>query len=537
MTLVYLIDILIFKRRDSERMAGFFGNSASSGDYRFTHSREKRGFKRLRPPPLVTDMSQQIQSTPQNLRKHKTGVHGLDEVTGGGLPHGRPTLICGGPGCGKTMLAMEFLCRGARQFDEPGLYVSFEEAVEDIQLDFAATRIGLHELTSAKLLAIKSIVPARDRPTTAGEFTLDGLLIRLDHWIKTTGAQRLALDSLDSLFSAFGDGDDLRRELARLFGWIREKGITTVVTAEREKRGIDSFGLEEYASDCVILLDHRISEQISKRRIRILKYRGSAHGSDEYPFIIGAKGISVLPITSTGLDAPASQDFVSTGITGLDSMLGGKGPYAGSTVLISGVAGTGKSTIAARIIESMAAQEKRGLYLPFEEPTRQLVRDMRSVGIDLETPSERGMVRIAPLRPNAFGLEEHLMRIELLVEEFEPEIVVMDPVTSFTPVGSTIEIKGMLVRLLHYLKSRGVTVIMPSLTRGSGTEEESDTEVSSLVDTWIIIRFIRERGVRRRQLYVHKARGIDHSQAIGELKLSHKGPLVRDFGGESGGEG
>ena len=481
-------------------------------------------------------MTENTQSEPQTLRKRKTGVHGLDEVTGGGLPQGRPTLLCGGPGCGKTMLAMEFLCRGARQFDEPGLYVSFEESITDIQLDFAALRIHLQELTAARLVTIKAVMPARDRPTTSGEFTLDGLLIRLDNWIKTTGAQRLVLDSLDSLFSAFGGGDDLRRELARLFGWIREKGITTVATAERGDVGIDRFGLEDYASDCVILLDHRIAEQISKRRIRILKYRGSAHGSDEYPFIIGANGISVLPITATGLDAPAPQDYVSTGISGLDAMLGSTGPFVGSTVLISGVAGTGKSTIAARILESMASQDKRGLYLPFEEPTRQLVRDMSSVGIDLETPIERGMVRIAPLRPNAFGLEEHLMRIELLVEEFAPEIIVMDPVTSFTPVGSTLEIKGMLVRLLHYLKARGVTVIMPSLTRGSGTEEESDTEVSSLVDTWIIIRFIRERGIRRRQIYVHKARGINHSQAVGELILSHDGPLVRDFDGDSDGE-
>lgn len=478
-------------------------------------------------PPETVDA--RLERASAGLPKVRTGISGLDQITRGGIPEGRPTLVCGGPGCGKTALAMEFVCRGAVEFGEPGTFVSFEESRADIEKNFASSSFGMREALVQGTLHLESVLISREQTVETGDFTLDGLLARMERWVGRNGTRRLVLDSIDALFARFSDSANLRFEISRLFSWIRERGITAIVTAERGQAELTRRGLEEYASDCVILLDHRISDQISKRRIRIVKYRGSGHGADEYPFLIGATGVSVLPITALGLESVAPTSFVSSGIAGLDDMLAGKGFYRGSTVLISGAAGTGKSTLSARFAEYVSESGGRSLIIAFEESASQVVRNMRSVGIDLEKHVHSGALAIEAMRPSAFGLEEHLIRVHMLVDAFRPDAVIMDPITSFTSIGGRAEIKAMLIRLLDYLKGRGITIVMPSLTPGNGSDEETETEVSSMVDAWIIVHFVRDHGIRRRQMYVHKARGIGHSQAVGELIFSPSGISVAPF--------
>jgi circadian clock protein KaiC len=363
----------------------------------------------------------------------------------------------------------------------------------------------------------------------SGEFTLDGLLVRLAHSVKSIGARRLVLDSLDSLFSRFADTANLRYEVSRIFQWIKTMGVTAIVTCEQGDGDFTRNGLEAYVSDCVIHLDHRVAEQISKRRLRVIKYRGSSHGADEYPFLITSEGISILPITSLVLETEAPTDFLSTGVDGLDRMLAGKGYYRGSTILVSGAAGTGKSTLAACLGARNCQNGDRCLYLSFEESTSQIVRNLRSIGIDIDPHIRNGLLRMEPIRPCNFGLEEHLVRVHAIVESFKPDIVIIDPITSFSGVGNRQNIKSLLLRVIDFIKAKGITVAMSSLTPGSGTSEETETEVSSIVDTWIIIRFKRTPAGRRRQIYVHKARGIGHTQTMGELVLSDAGVAVKPF--------
>ena len=460
------------------------------------------------------------------LRKTATGILGLDQITRGGLPEGRPTLVCGGPGCGKTALAMEFLCRGAVEFGEPGTFVSFEESRTDIEKNFASCSFGMSAALAQGTLRLESVLISRDQSLETGDFTLDGLLARMEWWVGKNGTRRLVLDSVDALFGRFSESTHLRFEVSRLFSWIRERGLTAIVTAERGQGQLTRHGLEEYASDCVILLDHRISGQISKRRIRIVKYRGSGHGTDEYPFLISAAGLSVLPITSLGLDSVAPVTFVSSGIKGLDDMLAGTGFYQGSTVLISGAAGTGKTTLAARIAEHCSESGGRSLIIAFEESASQVVRNMRSVGINLAKHMDSGNLAIEAMRPGAFGLEEHLIRVHMLVETFQPNVVVLDPINSFTSIGDQVEVKAMIIRLLDYLKGLGITIMMPSLTAGGNLGQEAETEVLATVDAWLIVHFVRHQGIRRREIYVHKARGIGHSQSVGELVFSPSGISV-----------
>jgi circadian clock protein KaiC len=461
------------------------------------------------------------------LEKTITGITGLDEILNGGLPKGRPTLLFGGPGCGKTALAMEFVCRGAQQFDEAGLFVSFEETSEELKTNFASFGFGFSEAMETESVHIESILMNAEFSVEVGEFTLDGLLVRLEHSVNRTGARRLALDSLSSLFSQFSDTANLRHEISRIFQWIKKRGLTAIVTSELEGIQPARYALEEYVSDCVIHMDHTVREQVSKRRLRVVKYRGSSHGTDEYPFLITENGIFLLPITSVGLDSVAPNEFISTGVDGLDQMFGGKGYYRGSTVLISGCAGTGKSTLAMCFALSTCRGGGKSLYLAFEESANQIQRNMRSVGIDVDPEIENGRMRIEPIRPSAFGLEEHMVRMISIIDKVRPDTVVMDPISSFTSIGQRIEIRALYTRTLDYLKREGINTLLVNLTPGSGTDEETEAAVSSIVDTWVIIRFERTYGRRQRQIYVHKARGIGHSHDLGELIFSDTGVTVK----------
>ncbi len=466
----------------------------------------------------------------RGIRKVPTGIRGLDEVLRGGLPAGRPSLVCGGPGTGKSVLAAEFLGRGATRYDAPGVLVSFEQRRDDLVADLAGLDLGVREALAGGRLRVESVLLDPGEAVAVGEFDLGGLTARLDRWIDDVGASRLALDGVDALLAWLPSAPALRPAFGALCRWIRERGITSVLASGRggDGVGLSTHGVEEYVSDCVVVLDHRVAEQISKRRLRVVKYRGSGHGVDEYPFVIGAEGFSVLPITSLGLDAGAPEDIVPSGVEGLDRILSGGGYFRGSTVLVTGTAGTGKSTLAARFAEGVCRRGGRCLYLAFEESAAQLVRNMRSVGIDLRAPLDAGSLRVDARRPTEFGLEEHLVAIQAAIAAQRPEAVVMDPITNFVAVGDRFQVKSMLLRVLDHLKHAGVTVVMTSLTPGAGSEEGSEAAVSSLVDSWIVIRYRRDRsGRRHRELHVQKARGMAHSEELFELVMSSQGPQVR----------
>ena len=461
-----------------------------------------------------------------DLAKSATGILGLDEVLRGGLPTGRPSLVFGGPGCGKTMLAMEFLCRGAVEYGEPGFFLSFDEQVEDLISDFTSCDFRMSQALADHRLRIEYIPAPDSRATQAGEFTLDALLVRLDRWTNEIGAKRLVLDSLDALFARFSDSLNLRHELSRVIQWTKQRGLTSIITSELHDGDPARHTMQEFASDCVILMDHRVSNQISKRRLRTIKYRGSSHGADEYPFLINQEGINVFPITSVGLESDAPESYVSSGVEGLDAMLADKGFYRGSSILVSGGAGTGKTTLAVSLALSTCRAGERSLYLSFEESTSQIVRNMASVGLDLKSCIKEGLLRISPMRPSFFGLEEHLVRIHKIIYDFKPASLIMDPITSFLPVGDQSEVRSMLTRLLDFCKMKQINVLMTSLTPGGASADLSQTEVSSIVDTWLIISYQLDKSERRRFISVHKARGLAHSNSVGLLIMSERGPQV-----------
>ncbi len=455
-------------------------------------------------------MSRQIRrnSRPlKSLEKEQTGIPGFDEITGGGLPAGRPTLVCGSAGAGKTLFAMEFLVRGATHFNQPGVFVSFEESEEELATNVASLGFDLHQLTADKKLVLDYVFIERSEIEETGEYDLEALFLRLGHAIDSIGAKRVVLDTLEALFSALPSEAIVRAELRRLFRWLKEKGVTAVITGERGDGKLTRYGLEEYVADCVILLDHRVQNQISTRRMRIVKYRGTSHGTNEYPFLIDEKGFSVLPITSLGLSHPAPTEYVSTGIERLDTMLNGHGFYKGSSILLSGTAGTGKSTLAAHFIEAACARGERALFFAFEESQDQIIRNMRSVGIDLEKYVKKGLLKFQNARPSAWGLEVHLAVIHKTIAEFNPSVVVVDPVTNFLSVADQIDTKAMLTRLIDFLKIRQITGMFTSLTSSQSELEDSEVGVSSLMDVWLLVKDDRvERRTKPGSLHFEGAR-------------------------------
>ncbi len=466
-------------------------------------------------------------SRPQ-LPKAKTGIQGLDEITGGGLPKGRPTLICGGAGCGKTLLAMEFLVRGATDFDEPGVFVTFEESVDDLIMNVASLGFDLHDLIARKKIVLEYIYVDRNEMTETGEYDLEGLFIRLGCAIHNIGAKRVVLDTIESLFAGFSNPLILRAELRRLFSWLKNKGVTAVITGERGEKTLTRQGLEEYVSDCVLTLDHRVVAQDSTRRIRIVKYRGSTHGTNEYPFLIDEDGISILPITSLSLQHEVSSECISSGVPRLDSMLGGGGFYRGSSILISGTAGTGKSSISASFTDAACRRGERVIYFAFEESPAQIMRNMRSIGIDLGQWVEKGLLQFSANRPTLNGLETHLTTMHKEINIFKPQSVVVDPLSSLLVEGKDIEVKSMLMRLVDFLKVNLITGLFTNLTSGGAALERTNVEISSLIDSWLLLRNIETGGERNRGLYILKSRGMTHSNQIREFLLTDNGIELRD---------
>ena len=470
-----------------------------------------------------------------SLPKAPTGITGFDEITGGGLPRGRPTLVSGGAGCGKTLFSMEFLMRGATKFAEPGVFMSFEENEQELVQNVASLGFDLPDLIKRRLLMLDFVRTERTEIEETGEYDLEGLFLRLGHAIDHIKAKRVVLDTIEALFAALPNELVLRSELRRLFRWLKSRGVTAIVTAERGEGVFTRHGLEEYVSDCVILLDHRVIEQVSTRRLRVVKYRGSMHGTNEYPFLIDESGFSVLPITSLSLNHEARMDRMSTGIAQLDTMLDNQGLYRGSSVLVSGTPGSGKSSIAAHLIHAACARGERCLYFPFEESQPQILRNMQSIGLDLKHWVSRGLLRFHPARPHLYGLETHLALMHKQVAQFDPQVVVVDPVTNLTEIGSAMEAKAMLTRLVDFLKGQGITALFTSLTDVVDNPEKTEMGISSLMDTWLLVRNLESNGERNRGLYVLKSRGMPHSNQIREFILTDRGVELLDvYNGSAG---
>ena len=470
----------------------------------------------------MTKVAQPKKMTNRVLAKAPTGIQGLDEITGGGLPRGRPTLVCGAAGCGKTLMAVEFLVRGALNYNEPGVLMAFEETADELAKNVRSLGFDLDQLVEEKKLIVDFVRVERAEIEETGDYDLEGLFVRLNYAIDTIGAKRVVLDTIETLFSGLSNAAILRAELRRLFRWLKDKGVTAVITGERGDGSLTRQGLEEYVSDCVILLDHRVIDQICTRRLRVVKYRGSVHGTNEYPFLIDEHGISIMPITSMGLQHEVSEGRISSGVPRLDAMLGGKGYYRGSTVLISGTAGSGKSSLAAHFANAACARGERCLYLAFEESPQQIIRNMRSIGLDLERWVKKGLLRFHATRSTLYGLEMHLVTAHKLIREFEPEVVVLDPIGNLTMAGSEADTTSMLTRLMDYLKSQQITAVWTNLTHG-GAKEMTDVGISSLVDTWLLLRDIELGGERNRAMYVLKSRGMAHSNQIREFLLTDRG--------------
>ena len=464
----------------------------------------------------------------EKLAKSPSGIAGLDELTFGGLPKGRPTLICGSAGCGKTLLSLEFLVRGAIHYNEPGVFLAFEETAEELAKNLASLGYNLNELIARKKIIVDYIHLDRSEIEEAGEYDLEGLFLRLGHAIDSIGAKRVGIDTLEAIFSAFTNQFILRSELRRLFRWLKDKRVTAIITAERGDGALTRHGLEEYVSDCVIVLDHRVIEQISTRRLRIVKYRGSHHGTNEYPFLIDDTGISVLPITSVGLNHEVSSERISSGIARLDTMLGGSGFYRGSSILVSGTAGAGKSSMAAHFVNAACKRQERCLYIASEESPMQIVRNMGSIGIHLKPWLEKSLLRFHAVRPTFYSMEMHLAMLHKMINESKPSVVVVDPITTFTAIGNGVEVKSMLTRLIDFLKLHGITGMFTNLTAGDSAPEKTDIGISSLVDTWLLLRNIETNGERNRGLYVLKSRGMAHSNQIREFFLSDNGIELLD---------
>ena len=462
------------------------------------------------------------------LPKTSTGIRGLDEITRGGLPQGRPTLVCGGPGSGKTLLALTFLVNGAIQFDEPGVLMTFEENDQEIASDVASLGFDLPELVAAHKLAVDYVRVERSEIEETGEYDLEGLFVRLDHAIRSVGAKRVVLDTIESLFAGLKNDSILRSELRRLFRWLKEQGVTAVITGERGDGLLTRQGLEEYVSDAVILLEHRVHDQVSTRRLRVVKYRGSYHGTNEYPFLISADGISVLPVSSMALQHEAPLERVSSGIARLDEMLSGKGFYRGSTILVSGTAGTGKTSLAAHFLDAACRRGERCLCFLFEESPQQLLRNMRSIGIDLEPWIGAGLLRFHADRPSRYGLETHLVTMYETVAAFKPTVTVIDPVTNLMTVGTYADVQAMLTRMIDHLKTENITAMLTSLMPGQIDIERTETAISSLMDTWMVLANDPVDGRHRRGLYVLKSRGMAHSNELREFVLTDQGLTMRD---------
>ncbi len=461
--------------------------------------------------------------TERSIEKSPSGIIGLDQITNGGYPHGKPTLVIGGPGSGKSILGMLFAVSGAEDYNEPGVFISFEETAEELVQNFASLKFPVMKLINENKLYLENMVVDRGETPISGDYSLDGLFVRLQLAVDTVGAKRIVIDGIETMFSAFANDSVVRSELHRLFRWTKDRKLTTIVTSEMGASGLTKNGLEEYVADCVIVLDHRVLDEISTRRIRVLKYRGSSHEANEFPFLINESGLSVAPVTSLDLEYQVSNERVSSGIPDLDQMLEGKGYYRGSSVLITGTAGTGKTSIAARFAYSACRVGKAALFFSFEESEEQIIRNMSSIGIDFKPFVEKGLLKIISLRPTSLDLENHLLSIIQTIIQIKPYAVVVDPISNLGSIGSVHQIKSVWTRMIAECKQMGTTTFFTNLCSGSESIDTTESAVSSLMDTWLLLREVEIGNQSKITLKVRKSRGMAHSRRIKELILSNQG--------------
>jgi circadian clock protein KaiC len=466
--------------------------------------------------------------SPKGLRKSPTGIRGLDEITGGGLPAGRPTLVCGGTGCGKTLLAMEFLVHGATEYGEPGVFMAFEETAAELTENVASLGFDLKALIARKLLRIDHVQIERYAFEETGEYDLEGLFLRLGDAIDSIKAKRVVLDTIEGLFARLSNPAIVREALHRLFRWLKEKGVTVIMTGERGEGSLTRYGLEEYVSDCVIALDHRVLDQATTRRMRVVKYRGATHGANEYPFLIDKDGISIWPVTSVQLEHETSDERIPTGIERLDAMLGGPGYYRGSSILLSGMAGTGKTSVAATLADATCRRGERCQFFSFEESPAQIMRNMSTIGLDLQQWVKKGRLQFQTVRPFYYGLEMHLARIIRFINEFEPQVVIVDQMSGLETTGTPLELKAAMMRLIDFLKMKGITAMYTDLTSDGSSLALTDAAISSLVDTWLILRALELNGEHNRGLHILKSRGMPHSNQVREFIMSKHGIELKD---------
>ncbi len=469
-----------------------------------------------------------IRTNLKTLEKSRTGIQGLDEITGGGLPKARPTLVSGSAGSGKTLLVLEYLVKGATLYNEPGVFMAFEETEDELIKNVASLGFDLEKLIQEKKIYIDFVHIERSEIEETGEYDLEGLFIRLNQAIDSLGAKRVGLDTLEALFSGFPNEAILRSELRRLFRWLKEKGVTAIITGEQGDKALTRHGLEEYVSDCVISLQHLEQNHVYTRRMRIVKYRGTKHETNDFPFLIDDDGISILPITSLSLDHDVSKERISSGITELDDMLDGKGFFRGSSILVSGTAGTGKTSLCGHMADAACQRGEKVLYLSFEESSRQIIRNLASIGLDLKKWEEQKLLKFHSERVSMFGLEAHLTLIHKMINTFGPDIIVIDPMNAYLSNEDALEARSMVIRLIDYIKVRNITGFFTTLTSAAGTAETTDINISSLMDSWMLLRDIEENGERNRGLYVLKSRGIANSNQIREFLITSQGVQLKE---------
>ncbi|WP_240236172.1 circadian clock protein KaiC [Nocardioides sp. CFH 31398] len=467
------------------------------------------------------------------LEKAATGIEGFDDITFGGLPRARATIVTGAAGSGKSMFGVEFLAQGARAYGEPGVLLSFEETADELVANAASIGVDLRAMADEGTLVVDSAAGDLDDLVQSGAFDLEGLLLRLAAAIDAVGARRVVLDTVETLFSTLPDETTVRREFARLLRWLKERDLTVVVTAERGQQGrLTRHGIEEYVSDCVVVLDHRVEDEVATRRMRVAKYRGSPHGTNEFPFLISGRGLVVMPLHHDEL-TEVSEERVSLGIPELDTMVGG-GVFRGSTIMISGSAGTGKTSIAACAADAACRRGEKALFLSFEEPSGQVVRNMRSIGLDLQHWIDKGLLVVQHMRPAITGLEAHLASLHMILDEHPAEVVVLDAVASLSRGVASYASASAVARDIAMLRLRGATTVLTALA-GTHDDPHTDVSASSLVDAWLLVRNVENDGERNRLLMTIKNRGSFHSNQVREFLLTDDGPrLVDVFVGPDG---
>jgi circadian clock protein KaiC len=477
-------------------------------------------------------------SAEESLSKHPiaTGIDGLDFVLQGGLPAGRPTLLRGAAGTGKTVIALTFLCEGIAAGDS-GVLVTFDESPEALLEHAEGFGFPARRHRTEGRLRILDMRPDRNEVQVGDTIELTAVLARIGHALDSTGASRLVVDAIDAMEAGFANSQSLRTELARVFDWIRDRGVTSLITTGEHAEFSARYGLEDYIADCVIALKQEVKHRVMTRVLRVVKRRGRGHGTNEYPFLLDTDGLFLVPVTGSVLGAPVSEQLLSTGIPGLDAMLGGQGIYQGSTVLLSGQAGTGKTSIACSLTQAACAAGIPVLYLSFEESVAELTRNQRSLGIDIGrylADDDRGTLVMLPIRAVELGLEEHLMRAMHLVKRHRPALVVLDPVSSLAGRGDEPGAKEILLRLLHLIKEEGITVVATELL-SDDSQGVSHLDVSSMIDVWIKLRRHEHNGEMNRLIYVVKARGLPISDQVKEFRITSTGLRIEDpYIGEGG---